>query len=103
VERTREYRGRYHVLHGVLSPLEGIRPDRLGIRELLRRLENGSEVQAVSLATNRDAEGEATALYLTKLLRPIRRRVTRIAQADSTRGRPGVCGSANTRESAPGP
>ncbi len=80
VERTREYRGRYHVLHGVLSPLEGIGPDRLRIRELLRRLENGSEVEEVILATNPDVEGEATALYLTKLLRPMGIRVTRIAQ-----------------------
>src|SRR5690606_19166124 len=80
VERTREYRGRYHVLHGVLSPLEGIGPDRLRIRELLRRLENGSEVEEVILATNPDVEGEATALYLTNLLRPMGIRVTRIAQ-----------------------
>lgn len=80
VERTREFRGRYHVLHGALSPLDGIGPDRLRIRELLRRLEGEEKVSEVIVATNPDVEGEATALYLTKLLRPMGIRVTRIAQ-----------------------
>lgn len=80
VERTREFRGRYHVLHGALSPLDGIGPDRLRIRELLRRLGGQEEVAEVIVATNPDVEGEATALYLTKLLRPMGIRVTRIAQ-----------------------
>ena len=79
IERTREFRGRYHVLHGVLSPLEGVGPDQLRIRELLIRLES-APVEEVIVATNPDVEGEATALYLTKLLKPIGIKVTRIAQ-----------------------
>ena len=79
VERTHEYRGRYHVLHGALSPLDGVGPGDLKIRELLARLERSS-VEEVVLATNPDVEGEATALYLTKLLKPLGIRVTRIAQ-----------------------
>ena len=79
IERTREYRGRYHVLHGALSPLDGIGPGELKIRELLVRLE-GAPVDEVVVATNPDVEGEATALYLQKLLKPLGVRVTRIAQ-----------------------
>jgi recombination protein RecR len=79
VERTHEFRGRYHVLHGALSPLDGIGPGDLKIRELLVRLERESADEIV-LATNSDVEGEATALYLTKLLKPIGIKVTRIAQ-----------------------
>jgi len=79
VERTREYRGRYHVLHGVLSPLDGIGPDQLRVKELIARLGSG-EVEEVILATNPDVEGEVTALYLMKLIRPLGIRVTRIAQ-----------------------
>lgn len=79
IERTREYRGRYHVLHGALSPLDGIGPAELKIRELLVRLE-GAPVDEVVVATNPDVEGEATALYLQKLLKPLGVRVTRIAQ-----------------------
>ncbi len=79
IERTHEYRGRYHVLHGALSPLDGVGPGDLKIRELLVRLEQ-SAVDEVVLATNPDVEGEATALYLTKLLKPIGIKVTRIAQ-----------------------
>jgi recombination protein RecR len=79
VERTREFKGRYHVLHGVLSPLEGIGPDQLRIKELLARLESG-RVEEVIVATNPDVEGEATALYLTRLLKPMGVKVTRIAQ-----------------------
>jgi recombination protein RecR len=79
IERTREFRGRYHVLHGVLSPLEGVGPDQLRIRELLVRLEAG-KIEEVIVATNPDVEGEATALYLVKLLRPIGIKVTRLAQ-----------------------
>jgi recombination protein RecR len=79
IERTREFRGRYHVLHGALSPLEGIGPDQLRIQELLARL--GKEpCKEIIIATNPDIEGEATALYLTKLLKPMGMRVTRIAQ-----------------------
>jgi recombination protein RecR len=79
IERTREFKGRYHVLHGVLSPLEGVGPDQLRIRELLVRLESGN-VDEVIVATNPDVEGEATALYLVRLLRPMGIKVTRLAQ-----------------------
>jgi recombination protein RecR len=79
IERTHEFRGRYHVLHGALSPLDGVGPGDLKIRELLVRLEH-EPAEEVVLATNPDIEGEATALYLTKLLKPIGIKVTRIAQ-----------------------
>ena len=79
MERTGEYRGRYHVLLGALSPLDGIGPDDLKIRELLARLD-GKETAEVILATNPNVEGEATALYLAKLLRPLVIRITRIAR-----------------------
>lgn len=80
VERTREFRGRYHVLHGALSPLDGVGPDQLRIKELVLRLQGADPVQEVIVATHPDVEGEATALYLTRLLRPLGVRVTRIAQ-----------------------
>ena len=79
MERTGEYHGRYHVLLGALSPLDGVGPDDLKVRELLVRLEQG-DVAEVILATNPNVEGEATALYLAKLLRPLGPRVTRIAR-----------------------
>ncbi len=79
IERTREFKGRYHVLHGVLSPLDGTGPDQLRIRELLQRLEDGT-VEELIVATNPDVEGEATALYLQRLLKPSGIRVTRLAQ-----------------------
>jgi recombination protein RecR len=79
MERTGEYRGRYHVLLGALSPLDGIGPDELKVRELLGRLER-EPVHEVILATNPNVEGDATALYLAKLLRPLGVRVTRIAR-----------------------
>ena len=78
VERTREFRGRYHVLHGALSPLDGVGPDQLKLKELLARLH--ADVQEVIVATNPTVEGEATALYLTRLIKPSGVRVTRIAQ-----------------------
>jgi recombination protein RecR len=78
VERTREFRGRYHVLHGALSPLDGVGPDQLKLKELLTRLHG--DVQEVIVATNPTVEGEATALYLTRLIKPLGVRVTRIAQ-----------------------
>ncbi len=81
VERTREFRGRYHVLHGALSPLDGVWPQQLRVKELLERVGGATGgVSEVILATNPDIEGEATALYLTRLLRPLGVRVTRIAQ-----------------------
>jgi recombination protein RecR len=79
MERTGEYRGRYHVLLGALSPLDGIGPDDLKIRELLARLEDRDTTEII-LATNPNVEGEATALYLAKLLRPLAVRITRIAR-----------------------
>lgn len=78
IERTREYRGRYHVLGGAISPIDGIGPDQLHIRELVARL--GSEpVQELILATNPNVEGEATASYLSRLITPLGVRVTRLA------------------------
>jgi recombination protein RecR len=78
IERTREYRGRYHVLGGAISPIEGVGPDDLRIRELMTRLADGV-VNEVILATDPNLEGEATATYLTRLLRPMGLRVTRLA------------------------
>ena len=78
MERSREYTGVYHVLHGVISPLNHVGPDDIRIRELLARLHDGS-VQEVIMATNPDTEGEATAMYLSRLLRPIGVKVTRLA------------------------
>ena len=78
MERAREYRGRYHVLHGVISPLNHVGPDDLKIRELLTRVGQGGS-QEVIMATNPDTEGEATAMYLSRLLRPLGVRVTRLA------------------------
>ena len=78
IERTREFRGRYHVLHGALSPLDGVGPDQLKLRELVSRL--GQGVEEVIVATNPTVEGEATALYITRLVKPLGVRVTRIAQ-----------------------
>ena len=79
IERTREFRGRYHVLLGALSPLDGIGPEDLKVRELLSRLER-DPVEEIILATNPSVEGEATALYLGKLLKPFATRITRIAR-----------------------
>ena len=78
MERMRDYRGVYHVLHGALSPLEGVGPDQIRIKELLARL-TGDEVKEVIMATNPNVEGEATAMYLAKLLKPMGVKVTRIA------------------------
>jgi recombination protein RecR len=78
IEKTREFRGMYHVLMGVLSPLQGVGPDDLKIKSLLARVANGG-VEEIILATNPTVEGEATALYLARLLKPLGVRVTRIA------------------------
>jgi recombination protein RecR len=78
IERTREFRGRYHVLGGAISPIDGIGPDDLRIRELMLRLADGT-VTEVILATDPNLEGEATATYLTRLLKPMGLRVTRLA------------------------
>jgi recombination protein RecR len=78
VERTREFRGRYHVLGGAISPIEGVGPDDLRIKELLARLADAA-VSEVIIATDPNLEGEATATYLARLLRPMDLKVTRLA------------------------
>lgn len=78
MERMREYNGLYHVLHGVISPMDGVGPDDIRIRELMTRL-SGGEIQEVVLATNPDVEGEATAAYISRLIKPMGVKVTRIA------------------------
>jgi recombination protein RecR len=78
IERSRSFRGRYHVLHGALSPLDGIGPDDLKIAPLLERLKTG-EVAEVLVATNFTVEGDATALYLARLIQPLGIRLTRLA------------------------
>ena len=78
LERSGQFRGRYHVLHGCLAPLEGVGPEELRIAELLHRLKDGT-VREVVVATNPTVEGEATALYLARLMKPLGVRVTRIA------------------------
>lgn len=78
VEKTREYRGQYHVLHGALSPINGIGPEDLKLKNLLERLHSGA-VREVILATNPNVEGEATAIYLARLLKPLGVKVSRIA------------------------
>ena len=78
IERAREYNGRYHVLHGVISPMNHVGPDDLEIKPLLDRVAQGN-IEEVIMATNPDTEGEATAMYLARLLRPFGVRVTRLA------------------------
>lgn len=79
IERTRSFKGRYHVLHGVISPMDGVGPDDLKVRELLARLNDGV-VSEVILATNPTLEGDATAMYLDRLIAPLGIRVTRLAR-----------------------
>ena len=78
MEKVREYRGLYHVLHGVISPMNGITPDKLKIKELLSRIAD-DEVKEIIIATNPTVEGEATAMYLAKLLKPFEIKITRLA------------------------
>jgi recombination protein RecR len=78
IEKTHAYRGRYHILHGALSPLSGVGPDDIKITELLTRLENQT-VRELIIATNPNVEGEATALYLSKLIKPTGLKLTRLA------------------------
>ena len=77
IERSREYRGLYHVLHGALSPMNRVGPDDLRIRELLERVGQGG-IEEVIMATNPDTEGDATAMYISRLLRPLGVKVTRL-------------------------
>lgn len=80
MEKMREFEGLYHVLHGAISPMEGIGPDQIRIPELLRRLQDtGQDIKEVILATNPNVEGEATAMYISRLLKPAGLKVTRIA------------------------
>ncbi len=79
LERTRKFRGLYHVLHGVISPSDGIKPEDLHIRELLDRL-SASPITEVVLATNPNVEGEATSMYIQRLISPLGIRVTRLAR-----------------------
>ena len=78
IERTREFRGRYHVLGGAISPIEGVGPDDLRVRELMVRLQDGTVTELI-LATDPNLEGEATATYLARLVKPMALRVTRLA------------------------
>jgi recombination protein RecR len=78
IERTYEYRGLYHVLHGVISPMNHVSPDDIRIKELLARVNTGT-IKEVIMATNPDTEGEATALYISRLLNPFDIKVTRLA------------------------
>lgn len=79
MERTREFGGLYHVLHGAISPMDGIGPEDIKIKDLLLRIKDGAEIKEVILATNPNIEGEATAMYISKLLKPIGIKTTRIA------------------------
>ena len=85
LERLNEFRGRYHVLHGLLSPMDGVGPEQLRVRSLLARLE-GDKVREIILATNPTIEGDATALYLASLLKPLGPKVTRLAQGMAVGG-----------------
>ena len=78
LEKVREYRGLYHVLHGVISPMNGVTPDKLKIKELLARIAD-DEVKEIIIATNPTVEGEATAMYLSRLLKPFEIKITRLA------------------------
>ena len=78
MEKTHEYKGKYHVLHGAISPMNGIGPDDIRIKELITRLHN-EKIEEVILATNPRVEGEATAMYISKLIKPLGIKVTRIA------------------------
>jgi recombination protein RecR len=77
-EKTREYNGLYHVLHGVISPMDGVGPEQLKVKELVTRVGTG-DVEEVIMATNPNVEGEATAMYLSRLLKPLGVKVTRLA------------------------
>lgn len=79
IEKTREYKGLYHVLHGVISPMDGVGPDNLKIKELLQRL-GSSQIAEIIIATNPTIEGEATALYISRLIKPLGIKVTRLAK-----------------------
>ena len=79
MERTHEFKGVYHVLHGSISPMNGIGPDEIKIKELLNRIQGNTEIKEIIVATNPSVEGEATAMYISRLLKPMGVKVTRIA------------------------
>lgn len=79
IERGHEYNGTYHVLHGVLSPMKHVGPDDIKIRELLTRIAESDEIEEIIMATNPDTEGETTALYISRLVKPFNIKVTRLA------------------------
>lgn len=79
MERTHEFKGVYHVLHGSISPMNGIGPDEIKIKELLNRIQGNNEIKEIIVATNPRVEGEATAMYISRLLKPLGVKVTRIA------------------------
>jgi recombination protein RecR len=89
MEKTHEFKGVYHVLHGSISPMNGIGPEDIKIKELLERLQK-VKVQEIIIATNPRVEGEATAMYLSKLIKPLGIKVTRIAHGIPVRRRPGI-------------
>ena len=82
IERTGSFKGQYHILHGTINPLAGVGPNDIRIKELLQRVEE-NKTEEIIIATNPDVEGEATAMYIAKLLKPLGLRVTRIAQGIS--------------------
>lgn len=79
IEKVREYRGTYHVLHGVISPVNGVTPDKIKLKELLERIGTDDEVKEIIVATNPTVEGEATAMYIARLVKPLGIKVTRLA------------------------
>ena len=79
MERIKEYRGQYHVLHGVISPMDGIGPDDINLKQLIVRLQSDTDISEVILATNPNIEGEATAMYIARLIKPSGIKVSRIA------------------------
>ena len=79
IEKVREYHGMYHVLHGVISPVNGITPDKIKLKELLERIGTDDEVKEIIVATNPTVEGEATAMYIARLVKPLGIKVTRLA------------------------
>ena len=87
MERTHEFKGVYHVLHGSISPMNGIGPDEIKIKELLERINTNPEIKEIIVATNPRVEGEATAMYISKILKPLGVKVTRIAHGIPVRRR----------------
>lgn len=87
MEKTHEFKGVYHILHGSISPMNGIGPDDIKIKELLNRIQNSNEIKEIIIATNPRVEGEATAMYISKILKPFGIKVTRIAHGIPVRRR----------------